>query len=157
MGLEAADVDAAPFAAAKALAITGTHLSTEPVRMAAQRAIALAKKHGLRVVLDVDYRPVLWGLSGHGGGADRAQGSAEVTRQLQAFLPDCDLVVGTEEEIRVAGGGASALEALQAIRKRTARDDRHEARRRRLRRLRRMRFRQASIRVLSSRDFRCKS
>ena len=128
MGLEAADVDAAPFAAAKALAITGTHLSTEPVRKAVQRAIALAKKHGLRVALDVDYRPVLWGLSGHGGGADRAHGSAEVTRQLQAFLPDCDLVVGTEEEIRVAGGGASALEALQRDPQAHARDDRHEAR-----------------------------
>ncbi len=121
MGLEPADVDAAPFAAAKALAITGTHLSTDGVRAASRRAIALAKQHGLRVVLDIDYRPVLWGLAGHGGGADRDKGSAEVTRQMQAFLPDCDLVVGTEEEIRVAGGGASALEALQAIRARTAR------------------------------------
>ena len=103
----------------KALAITGTHLSTDAVRAASRRAIALAKQHGLRVVLDIDYRPVLWGLAGHGGGADREQGSAEVTRSMQAFLPDCDLVVGTEEEIRVAGGGASALEALQAIRART--------------------------------------
>ncbi len=119
MGLEAGDVDAAPFAAARALAITGTHLSTESVRKAARRAITLAKQHNLRIVLDVDYRPVLWGLAGHGGGADRAQGSAEVTRQLQTFLPDCDLVVGTEEEIRVAGGGTSAIEALQSVRKQT--------------------------------------
>jgi 5-dehydro-2-deoxygluconokinase len=119
MGLEAADVDAAPFASAKALAITGTHLSTATVRAAALRAIALAKQHGLRVVLDVDYRPVLWGLAGHGGGADRALGSAAVTREIQAFLPDCDLVVGTEEEIRVAGGAEDAREALLAIRART--------------------------------------
>jgi 5-dehydro-2-deoxygluconokinase len=120
MGLEPADADAAPFAAARALAITGTHLSTEGVRAAARRALALAKQHGLRVVLDIDYRPVLWGLTGHGGGADRERASAAVTRELQAFLPDCDLVVGTEEEIRVAGGGASVLEALAAIRARTA-------------------------------------
>jgi 5-dehydro-2-deoxygluconokinase len=119
MGLEPGDVDAAPFASAKALAITGTHLSTDGVRAAARRAITLAKRHGLKVVLDIDYRPVLWGLAGHGGGADRAQGSGEVTRQLQAFLPDCDLVVGTEEEIRVAGGNESALAALAAIRERT--------------------------------------
>jgi 5-dehydro-2-deoxygluconokinase len=119
MGLDAADADAAPFARAKALAITGTHLSTEGVRAASKRAIALAKQHGLRVVLDVDYRPVLWGLAGHGGGADRERGSAAVAREMQAFLPDCDLVVGTEEEIRVAGGGGSALEALAAIRART--------------------------------------
>ena len=39
-----------------------------------RRAIALAKQHGLRVVLDIDYRPVLWGLAGHGGGAEREQG-----------------------------------------------------------------------------------
>ncbi len=119
MGLEPADVEGAPFAAAKALAITGTHLSTEPIRKASRRAIELAKQHGLRVVLDIDYRPVLWGLAGHGGGADRVRGSDEVTRQLQAFLPDCDLVVGTEEETRVAGGGTSALDALRAIRKKT--------------------------------------
>jgi 5-dehydro-2-deoxygluconokinase len=119
MGLEAADADAAPFARAKALAITGTHLSTDAVRAAARRAIALAKQHGLRVVLDIDYRPVLWGLAGHGGGADRERGSAAVAKEIQAFLPDCDLVVGTEEEIRVAGGGGSALEALAAIRART--------------------------------------
>jgi 5-dehydro-2-deoxygluconokinase len=120
MGLEPADVEGAPFAGAKALAITGTHLSTDGVRAAAKRAIALAKRHGLRIVLDIDYRPVLWGLAGHGGGADRAQTSAEVTHQIQAFLPDCDLVVGTEEEVRVAGGGDGTLAALRAIRSRTA-------------------------------------
>jgi 5-dehydro-2-deoxygluconokinase len=120
MGLEPGDADAAPFASARALAITGTHLSTEGVRAASRHAIALAKRHGLKVVLDIDYRPVLWGIAGHGAGADRTQGSGEVTRQLQAFLGDCDLVVGTEEEIRVAGGGASAIEALKAIRARTA-------------------------------------
>jgi 5-dehydro-2-deoxygluconokinase len=120
MALEAADVDAAPFATAKVLALTGTHLSTGPVRQAARRALALAQQHGLRVVLDVDYRPVLWGQAGHGSGAERALAAAEVTRQLQAFLPDCDLVVGTEEEIQVAGGSNHALEALRAIRARTA-------------------------------------
>ena len=119
MGLEATDVDAAPFATAKALAITGTHLSTESVRAAARRAIALAKQHGLRVVLDIDYRPALWGLAGHGGGADRERGSAEVAREMQGFLPDCDLVVGTEEEVRVAGGGDGVIDALAAIRKAT--------------------------------------
>ena len=119
MGLEPADAEAAPFASARALAITGTHLSTDAVRATARRALALAKQHGLKVVLDIDYRPVLWGLAGHGGGADRERGSAEVTRHLQSFVPDCDLVVGTEEEIRVAGGGATVLDALAAIRART--------------------------------------
>ena len=120
MALEPADVDAAPFASARALAITGTHLSTTGVRKAADRAVALARKHGLRIVLDIDYRPVLWGLAGHGGGAERAGSTAEITRVYQAFLPQCDLVVGTEEEILVAGGGGSVLDALRAIRSRTS-------------------------------------
>jgi 5-dehydro-2-deoxygluconokinase len=119
MALEPADVEASPIAAARVLAITGTHLSTEAVRQAARRAVELAGQHGLRVVLDIDYRPVLWGLVGHSGGAERALAAAEVTRQLQAFLPHCDLVAGTEEEIRVAGGGDSVLDALRAIRDRT--------------------------------------
>jgi 5-dehydro-2-deoxygluconokinase len=120
MALDAADVDASPIASAKALAITGTHLSTEPVRKAAHRAIELAKRHGRRVVLDIDYRPVLWGLVGHGGGAERSQPAGEVTRHLQDFLPECDLVVGTEEEIRVAGGSEDTEQALAQIRRRTA-------------------------------------
>lgn len=119
MALEAADVDASPIASAKTLAITGTHLSTETVRKAARRAIGLAKQHGLRIVLDIDYRPVLWGLVGPGGGAERGLAAAEVTRELQAILPDCDLVVGTEEEIRVAGGDDSVLAALRGIRNHT--------------------------------------
>lgn len=120
MALEPADVDAAPFPNARALAITGTHLSTPGVRNASDRAVALARKHGLKIVLDIDYRPVLWGLAGHGGGAERASGSAEITGVYQAFLAQCDLVVGTEEEILVAGGGGSVLEALRAIRGRTS-------------------------------------
>jgi 5-dehydro-2-deoxygluconokinase len=120
MALEAADVDAAPFAGAKALALTGTHLSTAGVRAAAGHALALAARHGLRVVLDIDYRPVLWGLAGHGGGAERARASAGVTREYQAVLPACHLVVGTEEEIRVAGGGDDTHEALTRIRSFTA-------------------------------------
>ncbi len=119
MGIEALDVEAAPFASARALAITGTHLSTEAVRKATRRAVALAKQHEMRVILDIDYRPVLWGQAGRGAGAERAQGSAEATRQFHAVLPDCDLVVGTQEEIQVAGGGTTALEALKAIRSRT--------------------------------------
>jgi 5-dehydro-2-deoxygluconokinase len=119
MALEPGDVDLAPFATSKALAITGTHLSTEGVRAAAARAIALAKQYRLKVVLDIDYRPVLWGLAGHGGGAERTRGASEVTRVYRQYLPHCDLVVGTEEEIRVAGGGTTALEALQSIRRLT--------------------------------------
>lgn len=116
MGLEPADVDAAPVGSTRALAITGTHLSTDGVREVARRAIAVAKAAGARIVLDIDYRPVLWGRAGHGAGAARAGTAPEATRHLQEFLAQCDLVVGTEEEILVAGGGDSLQAALAGIR-----------------------------------------
>jgi 5-dehydro-2-deoxygluconokinase len=119
MGLCADDVEESHIASSHALAITGTHLSTPGVRAAAHKAIAIARAHDRRVILDIDYRPVLWGLVGHGAGAERFSAAAEVTRQMQAVLPDCHLVVGTEEEIRIAGGGETLLDALRAIRART--------------------------------------
>jgi len=120
MGMEPGDVDAAPLAGARALAITGTHLSTEAVRAVVRRAVEVARAAGARIVLDIDYRPVLWGRGGHGGGAERSGAAPEATRRLQEFLPHCDLVVGTEEEIAVAGGGESLPASLAAIRARTA-------------------------------------
>src|SRR5215217_2578514 len=43
--------------------------------------------------------------------------SEEVTEVYRSALPDCDLVVGTEEEVRIAGGSTDTLEALRSIRK----------------------------------------
>src|SRR5690606_36554997 len=40
----------------------------------------------------------------------------EITNVLAAVLPDCDLLVGTEEEIAIAGGNPDPLAALAAIR-----------------------------------------
>ena len=76
----------------------------------------LAKAHGGKVVLDIDYRPVLWGLTGHGLGEERFVASDEVTAHLQRILPECDLVVGTEEEIHIAGGSTDTMAAIRAVR-----------------------------------------
>ena len=35
------------------------------------RAMRIAREHGRKVVFDVDYRPNLWGLAGHGAGEER--------------------------------------------------------------------------------------
>src|SRR5690606_4192809 len=66
--------------------------------------------------LDVDYRPALWGLVGHGSGEAAFVESAEVTAHFAQFLPEFDLVVGTEEEIAIAGGSPDSLEAARRIR-----------------------------------------
>jgi 5-dehydro-2-deoxygluconokinase len=119
MGLEAGDFDEQYIASSRALAVTGTHLSTEQTRVAVEQAFRWARANDTRTILDIDYRPVLWELTAAGEGASRFVASAEVTAALQRLLPLCDLVVGTEEEILIAGGSTDLLAALQAIRERT--------------------------------------
>lgn len=116
MGLCEEDIDEEFIASSRMLAITGTHLSTPTTRSAVHKAIAAARRSGTRVILDIDYRPVLWGLASAGEGASRFAESEEITEILQRFLPDCDLIVGTEEEIAIAGGDATTVKALNAIR-----------------------------------------
>lgn len=114
--LSEADIDEALIARAKAVVVTGTHLSTASLNAASRKAMRLAKAHGGKVVLDIDYRPVLWGLTGHGLGEERFVASDEVTAHLQRILPECDLVVGTEEEIHIAGGSTDTMAAIRAVR-----------------------------------------
>ncbi|MCK6444159.1 bifunctional 5-dehydro-2-deoxygluconokinase/5-dehydro-2-deoxyphosphogluconate aldolase [Elstera cyanobacteriorum] len=119
MALCADDIDPAFIASAGALVVTGTHLSTDTVRGATLKAIAAAKAAGRKVIFDIDYRPNLWGLAGHDAGESRYIASQRVTAVLQPILPDCDLIVGTEEEFRIAGGTEEVLTALAAVRARS--------------------------------------
>lgn len=119
MALNVDDIDEGLIAAAGALLLSGTHLSRESTRAACRKAVAAATRSGTRVVLDIDYRPVLWGLRPLGDGATRYIESSEVTATLREFLPACDLIVGTEEEIAIAGGSARLEAALEAVRRTT--------------------------------------
>jgi 5-dehydro-2-deoxygluconokinase len=74
------------------------------VREASLTALGHAAKHGTVRVLDIDYRPVLWGLTGRGEGENRYVPDEKVTAQLQQVLPQFDLLIGTEEEFLIAGG-----------------------------------------------------
>lgn len=116
MALNADDVDAAFIQSAGAILINGTHLSQTAVFDASIRACELVKAAGGRVVFDIDYRPVLWGLTGKDMGENRFVADAAVTARLQQVLPLCDLIVGTEEEIHILGGSTDTLTALRAIR-----------------------------------------
>ncbi|HRN61138.1 MAG TPA: 5-dehydro-2-deoxygluconokinase [Luteimonas sp.] len=119
MALEAGDVDPDFIASAKAVLINGTHLSQPGVFAASLKACELARAAGGRVVFDIDYRPVLWGLTGKDAGENRFVASADVTGRLQQVLPLCDLVVGTEEEVHILGGSTDTIAALREIRART--------------------------------------
>ena len=109
-----ADIDEDLIAASRAVVVTGTHFSTASLDAASRKAMRIARGHGGRVVLDIDYRPVLWGLTGHGLGEERFVASDKVSAHLQAILPACDLVVGTEEEIHIAGGSTDTMAAIRA-------------------------------------------
>lgn len=114
--LDESDIDEAYIASAKAIVVTGTHFA-KPSNAAAQNlAVRYAKKHGRKVAFDIDYRPNLWGLAGHGAGEERYIKSGDVTEHLQKILPACDLVVGTEEELMIAGGVDDPYRALKAVR-----------------------------------------
>lgn len=111
------DIDPAFVASAKALVATGTHLSHPRTEAAVLKALKLARETGAQTALDIDYRPNLWGLSGHGDGENRFIASQKVTEKLQSTLHLFDLIVGTEEEFHIAGGSTNTIEALQNVRK----------------------------------------
>ena len=120
MALEAHDVDPEFIGSAGALLINGTHLSRPNVFDASLRACGIARAAGARIVFDIDYRPVLWGLTGKDAGENRFVAHDAVTARLQEVLPLCDLIVGTEEEVHILGGTTDTIAALRAIRQKTS-------------------------------------
>ena len=116
MALCEADIDEALIADTRSVLATGTHLSNKRTEAATIRALELARKHGAKTALDIDYRPNLWGVAGHGDGESRFVESASVTAKLQKSLHYFDLIVGTEEEFHIAGGSLDTIEALRAVR-----------------------------------------
>lgn len=120
MALSEADIDPAFIAEATCVTATGTHLSHPRTEAAVLKALKLAREQGSKTALDIDYRPNLWGLAGHGAGEERFIESAAVTEKLQSTLHLFDLIVGTEEEFHIAGGSTDTIEALKAVRAKTA-------------------------------------
>ena len=116
LALDEDDVAPEFIASSKALLVTGTPLSRAGSRAASLKAVKAAEEAGTKVVFDLDYRPVFWGVASHEQGGQMFVASEEVTKGYRSVLPDCDLVVGTEEEIRIAGGSTDTREALKGIR-----------------------------------------
>ncbi|ESY93365.1 5-dehydro-2-deoxygluconokinase [Mesorhizobium sp. LNHC229A00] len=116
MALAEEDIDEAFIASARSIVVTGTHFSRANSDAAQRKAIRIMKARGGKVVFDIDYRPNLWGLAGHAEGFERYVKSDRVSARLKTVLPDCDLIVGTEEEIMIASGADDCLSALKTIR-----------------------------------------
>lgn len=116
MGLTGEDIDPNFIRQARAVVATGTHLSHPRVEGATLKALTIACDAGMKTALDIDYRPNLWGLAGHGDGESRFVESTEVTAKLKSTLHLFDLIVGTEEEFHIAGGSMDTIIALRAVR-----------------------------------------
>ena len=110
------DIDPNFIKSSRSLILTGTHLSNRNTEAALVKAIKIAKKNGVKIVLDIDFRPNLWGLSGHNDGENRYIKSHNVTKKIQQHLHYFDLIVGTEEEFRIAGGSSNTIQSLKNIR-----------------------------------------
>jgi 5-dehydro-2-deoxygluconokinase len=110
------DIDPEFVKSARAVVATGTHLSNPQTEAAVIKALKIARESGLQTALDIDYRPNLWGVAGHGDGESRFVASQKVTEKLLSTLHYFDLIVGTEEEFHIAGGTTDTLEALRRVR-----------------------------------------
>ena len=90
--MTAADVEAVDYSRHDALITTGTVLAAEPSRSAAFRAFDLARKAGLPLIFDIDYRPYSW---------PSAAVAAEVYSRAGAM---CDVIVGNDVEFGFMAG-----------------------------------------------------
>ncbi len=110
------DIDEAFIRSAKSVLVTGTHFAKPHSDKAQRKAMRIAHENGGKVVFDIDYRPNLWGLAGHDAGDSRYIASDAVSAHLKTVLPECDLIVGTEEEVLIAAGADDLHSALRTIR-----------------------------------------
>lgn len=116
MAVSADDFDERFISSAKAFLVNGTHCSTPQTYETTRQALDYARANNVKTVFDIDYRPVLWGLTSLGDGETRFISDQSVSEHLQTLVPDFDLIVGTEEEIHIAGGHEDTVTALKTIR-----------------------------------------
>ncbi|HEY3179172.1 MAG TPA: 5-dehydro-2-deoxygluconokinase [Casimicrobiaceae bacterium] len=119
MAIGDGEIEETYIARSRALLITGTHFSTEYINRISNTALDRARRNDVRTILDIDYRPVLWGLTKRGDGETRYIQSDTVTAHLQRLLPKFDLVIGTIEEFNIAGGSTDIMQSLSAVRRHT--------------------------------------
>lgn len=84
--LEPSDIDEAYIKETKALLISGTALAESPSREAALKAVMLAKKNGVPVIFDIDYRAYNW------------KSADEIAVYYAAVARDADIILGSREE-----------------------------------------------------------
>lgn len=96
---QAADLMIAPediseeyIADSKILLISGTALAASPSREACLLAVRYAKKHGVKVIFDVDYREYTW------------KSMEEISVYYSIVAAQADIIIGSREEIDLTEG-----------------------------------------------------
>lgn len=84
--LDVADIDEEYINKAKAILISGTALAESPSREAALKAVALAKKNGVPVIFDIDYRAYNW------------KNADEIAIYYSSVAREADIILGSREE-----------------------------------------------------------
>ncbi|NDI35603.1 5-dehydro-2-deoxygluconokinase [Chengkuizengella sediminis] len=84
--LEPNDVSEDYIKQSKAILISGTALAKSPSREAVFLALQYAKKHGVVVFFDIDYRPYTW------------ESVQETATYYNLAAEKCDVIIGTREE-----------------------------------------------------------
>ena len=86
LSLEPNDIDEDYICQSKALLISGTALAASPSREAALKAVALAKKNGVKIIFDIDYRSYNW------------KSIDEIAVYYAAVARDSNIILGSKEE-----------------------------------------------------------
>lgn len=86
LNLEPDDVQEHYIKQAKALLISGTALARSPSREAVFKAVELARKHGVVLVFDIDYRPYTW------------SSKDEIYTYNRLVAEKCDIILAGREE-----------------------------------------------------------
>ena len=84
--LDVEDIDEEYINKAKAILISGTALAESPSREAALKAVALAKKNGVPIIFDIDYRAYNW------------KNSDEIAIYYSSVAREADIILGSREE-----------------------------------------------------------
>ncbi len=102
--MDKADVEAVDYTKYGALITAGTVFAAEPSRSATFHAFSLAKKAGVPIIFDVDYRPYSW---------PSPQVASEVLSRAAA---ESDMIVGNDEEFGfMAGSTDKGLAKAKAL------------------------------------------
>jgi 5-dehydro-2-deoxygluconokinase len=91
-----------------ALIVTGTCLAVEPSRSASFLAIERARRAGLTLILDIDYRPYSW---------VSADDAAQTYSRAAALF---DIIIGNDEEFAVMTGGGDGPAHARKLAAKTA-------------------------------------